>query len=92
MWKFRRWLPLLALPWICGCFHLSYGTRTPTLAYELKELKKLRDRGVLTEHDFEVGKYTLLRQHSRPTLTEPDAGQLPIANLPSVDYELTDFE
>lgn len=87
-----RWLPFLVLPCISGCFSLSFGSRTPTLADELKALKQLRDRGVLTDYDFEVGKYTLLRQHGRKRLADPDAKEPQIANLPSFDYQLTDSE
>jgi hypothetical protein len=67
-----------------GCFHFSYGTRTPTMAYELKELRKLRDKGTISDEEFLIGKNSLLRHGKEPAsnpLMWPDAE---IVTLPSV--------
>ena len=70
--------PLLLLTCLSGCFSLSFGSKppalthkAPTLAGELTELKKLRDRGDITARDFDLGKHTLLTRYGRPTHDAP---------------------
>lgn len=59
---------LVALASLSGCLSLNIGggeTKRPTMADEITELRKLRDRGTITSREFEMGKLTLLQQYRR---------------------------
>ena len=65
---------LVGLAALTGCLSLSVGggeKKQPTLADEIAELSKLRDRGKITAGEYQLGKQTLLRQY-RPQSTLPD--------------------
>lgn len=71
-------LGLLCLP---GCFSFTVGGRSPqpiTMAQEITQLSKLRDRGTISAKEFEMGKLTLLQRYqpSEPSLVNPAETQL----------------
>lgn len=69
---------ILCLP---GCFAMSIGGGGPkpiTMAQEITELRKLRDRGTISSKEFEMGKLTLLQRYqpTEPGLVNPAETQL----------------
>lgn len=81
----RRHLPLLLLLFFSGCFNFSYNGKPPTIARELTELKKLRDRGTITAQEFEMGKCALLHQQPH---TNPEDPGIQVAVRPAVNEGL----
>ena len=55
----------------------------PTLAHEITELRKLRDRGTLTAKEFEMGKLTLLQQYRAPDAELINPSETQLASYPS---------
>ena len=65
---------LLLMPCLAGCLSFSVGGRQhPTLANEIRDLKKLRDRGTISADEYEMGKMTLLQTYHEPELEYPAA-------------------
>lgn len=72
---------LLGVMCLPGFFALSVGGRTEqpmTMAQEITELRKLRDRGTISYEEFETGKLTLLQGYrpDEPSLVNPAETQL----------------
>ncbi len=77
----RRFLLLLLLC-LPGCINLSYGSKNPTMADELAELRKMRKRGEITAREFEIGKYTVLNQAGPQPPTHATVSGTQIATAP----------
>jgi hypothetical protein len=75
-----------------GCIALSIGGRArqePTLAHEIGELKKLRDRGTITNREFEMGKMALLQRYPGDAPDTTAAAETQLATYPKPVADVT---
>lgn len=79
MAAWARMAAVLAAPLLTGCLSVSFGGGgggEPTMASEIRELKRLRWQGTISREEFERGKLAVLNNYGEASL---DLGATQIA-------------